>query len=289
MNQANPANENPRILRHHAVARTLAQLDDETFAEAEHLGSGIGGHTSRLVVQGTPVFLKRVALTDLEAAHPHQTANLFDLPGFFQYGVGSAGFGVWRELAAHQRATEWVLTGQCAGFPLLHHWRIVPRKPEQQPIDETVEYWDGNAAVRRRLTALGEATSSVLLALEFVPETLSDRLSARPEEALTEQYLATIAFMSSQGMVHFDAHPRNALADDRQVYLTDFGLATDLGFDLTPAETSFLTRHLDFDRQSAERYLALWAPDRYAASAAKMNDFFDRLVRGPKAGVEWTG
>jgi hypothetical protein len=282
----------PRNLRHLAAAQALEQLDDETFARAEHLGTGIGGHTSRLVVQGIPVFLKRIALTDLEAAHPHRTANLFDLPGFFQYGVGSAGFGVWRELAAHQRATQWVLTGQCLSFPLLHHWRIVPRKPESPPSEKTVDYWDGNAAVRQRLTALSEATSSIVLALEFVPDTLSDRLSARPEEAvgqLAERYLAAIAFMSSQGMVHFDAHPRNVLADDHQVYLTDFGLATDAGFNLTPAEASFLTRHLDFDRQSAERYLALWAPDRYAASAAKMNDFFDRLVRGPKATVEWTG
>jgi hypothetical protein len=50
-----------------------------------------------------------------------------------------------------------------------------------------------------------------------------------------------------------------------------------------------LARHLDFDRQSAERYLGRWAPDRYAEAARKMDGFFDRLVRGPKASVEWTG
>jgi serine/threonine protein kinase len=285
-------NADARVLRHHALAAALAQLDDETFAAAEHLGTGIGGSTSRLMVGGTPVFVKRIALTDLERAHPRQTGNLFGLPSFYQYGIGSAGFGVWRELAAHQRATDWVLTGQCASFPLLHHWRVVPRAAEPKPIDETVEYWDGDPAVRRRLTALGDATSSVLLALEFVPDSLSDRLCARPEQAhgrVAELYLAAIAFMSSQGMVHFDAHPGNVLADDQQVYVTDFGLATDAGFDLAPDESRFLTRHLDFDRQSAERYLGRWAPDRYAEAARKMDGFFDRLVRGPKASVEWTG
>jgi hypothetical protein len=90
-------------------------------------------------------------------------------------------------------------------------------------------------------------------------------------------------------MVHFDAHPRNVLADERQIYITDFGLATDAGFDLDPQEIDFRERHGDFDRQNAERFLDLWSPGRWAESARKLNDFYDRLVRGPKAGVEWVG
>jgi hypothetical protein len=123
-----------RANRHRAARRALDQLEDNAFAYAEPLGTGIGGSTSRLVVDGLPVFVKRIPLTDLELAHPQQTSNLFGLPSFYQYGVGSAGFGAWRELAAHQRATDWVLTGQCASFPLLHHWRIVSEKTAHEPV-----------------------------------------------------------------------------------------------------------------------------------------------------------
>ncbi|MEV6348689.1 hypothetical protein [Actinoplanes sp. NPDC051851] len=55
------------------------------------------------------------------------TADLFRLPSFFQYGIGSAGFGVWREVAAHTMTTRWVLDRQYSGFPLLHHWRQLPQ------------------------------------------------------------------------------------------------------------------------------------------------------------------
>jgi hypothetical protein len=269
-----------------------------------------------MTVAGTSVFIKRVALTERERKEPGQTRNLFGLPGFFQYGVGSAGFGVWRELAAHQRATEWVLTEQCESFPLLHHWRIAEgRAPEgrtvkgrtvkggtlkgrtaqprvahlHETIDEAVAFWDGDEAVRGRLEAIGSATASLLLVLEFVGATQSEWLTARPEQIdrVGDQLLATVDFMSSQGMVHFDAHPRNVLVDRERVYVTDFGLALDAGFDLGADEANFLARHLDFDRQNAERFLDLWAPGRYEATARKLNDFYDRLVEGPKAAVSW--
>lgn len=42
-------------------------------------------------------------LTDVELRpeNVRSTANLFGLPTFYQYGVGSAGFGARRELAVH--------------------------------------------------------------------------------------------------------------------------------------------------------------------------------------------
>ena len=44
-----------------------------------------------LDVDGVAVFAKRIPLTDLELAHPHSTANLFELPVYCQYGVGGPG------------------------------------------------------------------------------------------------------------------------------------------------------------------------------------------------------
>jgi hypothetical protein len=50
------------------------------------------------------VFAKRIPLTDLErrAENVMSTANLFSLSLYCHYGVGSAGGGVWREVAAQQ-------------------------------------------------------------------------------------------------------------------------------------------------------------------------------------------
>jgi len=128
-------------------------------ASAQAIGSGVGGTSALLDIAGVPVFVKRIALTDLER-HPQNvrsTANVFGLPMFCQYGVaayGSAGFGVWRELAANAMTTHWVLAEQTEAFPLMYHWRVLPGAPplaeEFADIDRVVAYWGGSAAVQRR-------------------------------------------------------------------------------------------------------------------------------------------
>jgi hypothetical protein len=81
----------------------------------------ICGKSSLISIDDTSVFVKKVPLTDLEQLPQHfmSTANIFDLPLSYQYGVGSAGLGVWRELATHIMTTNWVIT-ECANFPLAH-------------------------------------------------------------------------------------------------------------------------------------------------------------------------
>jgi hypothetical protein len=276
-----------RFARHRAVSEALARLPDAALL-GQHLGAGIGGSTARLDVDGVPVFVKRILLTGLERAHPHSTANLFELPAFYQYGVGSAGFGVWRELAAHQRATDWVLSGRCESFPLLHHWRIVEQQSEARPVEEMVAYWDGHPAVRKRLEALGTATACVLLFLEYVPFNLNEWFVEGAFDWVDDRLRAAVDFLNAAGMVHFDAHPRNVLCDGERLYVTDFGLALDAAFDLSTDESLFLASHQGFDRQNIERYLAPWASDRrYDQVAGEMNDFYARLVAGPKSGVGW--
>lgn len=55
------------------------------------------------------------------------------------------------------------------------------------------------------------------------------------------------AFMSSRGLVHFDAHFANILTDGRQLYFADFGLALSSRFDLSADESTFLSDHLAYD------------------------------------------
>ncbi|MFC8827224.1 protein kinase family protein [Streptomyces sp. NPDC057137] len=262
-----------RRAAHGAVGTALSLLSDRRLAEvvagAAPLGSGVGGRSAELDVEGTRVFVKRIPLTDLELRpeHMHSTANLFELPLFYQYGIGSSGFGAWRELAAHIMTTNWVIgDGDAyAGFPLLYHWRVLPDSSpdgfldEFGGLDKAVAHWDGSPAVRRRLEAIGASTAGLVLFLEYVPQTLStwlaDQRAVAPpasevspyawvEDALTRG----ADFMSARGLVHFDAHFRNVLTDGRLIYFADFGLALSSRFELAPPAVDFLTDHLSYDR-----------------------------------------
>src|SRR5580693_5031846 len=131
-----------RLTAHSAVSTSLALRSDRALGElvdtAVPAGSGIGGKPALLEIAGTPVFMKRVPLTDTERRleNARSTANVFALPVFCQYGIGSPGFGAWRELAVHTMTTNWVLAGDYEGFPLMYHWRVLPDSPPEGFADE---------------------------------------------------------------------------------------------------------------------------------------------------------
>ncbi|WP_406314040.1 protein kinase family protein [Streptosporangium sp. NBC_01639] len=328
-----------RLAAYGAVSTWLSLLSDrrlgQVVAEATALGSGIGGRSAEMDISGRRVFIKRIPLTGIELRpeNVRSTANLFELPLFYQYGVGSAGFGGWRELAVHTMTTNWVLGREYEGFPLMYHWRVLPDSPPEGFIDEfggidgAVAHWEGSSAVRERLEALGRSTSSLVLFLEHVPQTLAawlaDSRKTAPrsgegspypwvEEALTRG----TAFMSSRGLVHFDAHFANILTDGRLLYFADFGLALSAGFELTAAEAAFLSEHLDYDHCYTtahllrhhllddlrgdidhQAFLREWVAgrqpcevppataaiiDRHASAAIVLNEFHHRLVKKSK-------
>jgi len=295
-----------RTGRYAETATALALLSDRQLEEALRgavpLGVGIGGTTALLRVAGVPVFVKWLVLTDLERRpeHVRSTANMFRLPTFCHYGVGSVGAGAWRELAAHEMTTNWVLSGQSAAFPLMYHWRVLAGPPKRPPtVEETVEeqaetdrmvaYWAGSAAVRGRLDALALASWSVVLFLEYLPQNLDDWLTAQAAQgagalgsacAMVERCLrGGIAFLNGQGLWHFDAHFGNILTDGERLYFTDFGLASSSRFALSGTEVEFLERHRTHDGCYVATQLVNWlvtalsgAPDR------------DEFIRGCAAG-----
>ncbi|MEV7344160.1 protein kinase family protein [Streptomyces sp. NPDC093544] len=268
-----------RVSAYASVGARLSLLSDRRLADAvtaaKSLGSGIGGRSAEMEVDGIRVFVKRVPLTDIELQpeHVRSTANLFELPLFYQYGVGSAGFGAWRELAAHIMTTGWVLKDEYAGFPLLYHWRVLPDSPPDGfadflgGVEGAVEHWDGSPAVRRRLEAIGKSSFSLVLFLQHVPRTLGAALgdtrdAARREPGGESPYpwiedalLRGTEFMSTRGLVHFDTHFDNLLTDGRQVYFADFGLASSRDFELSAEESAFLADHLVYDRSYAPNHL----------------------------------
>ena len=125
-----------RLQDHRTVSAALARLSDDHLAarvaDAPVDSVGIGGAAARIDIDGVPVFVKRIALTDRELAHPRSTVNLFDVPLYCQYGLSrwaGPGFGAWRELAANEITTAAVLSGRTGAFPLLYHWRVLPGAP----------------------------------------------------------------------------------------------------------------------------------------------------------------
>ncbi|MFE3205740.1 protein kinase family protein [Embleya sp. NPDC059237] len=261
-----------RLAAYGTVSTRLSLLSDhrlgEAVAVATPLGSGIGGRSAELDINGTRVFVKRIPLTDIELRpeNARSTANVFDLPMFYQYGVGSAGFGAWRELAVHTMTTNWVLGDEYAGFPLMYHWRVLPDSPPEGFTDDfgglegAVAHWEGSPAVRHRLEAIGRSSCSLVVFLEHVPHTLAEWLAdhrkaavpgdgdGSPFRRVEEALMSGAAFMSSRGLVHFDAHFDNILTDGRRLYFADFGLALSSRFDLSADESNFLSDHLAYDR-----------------------------------------
>jgi hypothetical protein len=245
-------------LERHAVAALLAETSSRS--------ANIHGNQAGLIeIEGRKIFVKKIALTDLErtAENKGSTANLFNLPLFY-HGVGSAGFGAWRELNACLRASAWALSGECPHFPLVYHWRVLPRiappslSAEQSGrLQRSVDYWDHSDAIRARLEAIFAASASIVLFLEYVPETLhawltggltNQRPVAAAIPALYDQWRETAAFMNDRGMHHFDLHRHNVLTDGESIYVADFGLALCADFDLSPTERAFFETHRLYDR-----------------------------------------
>ena len=264
-------NKSVRLAHYEMIAWKLSQLSDqdllELVARASPEGTSIGGTSAILEIAGTRIFVKKVPLTEIEQRPENRlsTRNIFNLPPYFQYGIGSVGFGAWRELAAHSMANQWVVSGDCENFPLMYHWRQLPKEKYEVPssealkdLDREVEYWGGSEEIRGRLEARLSATAEVVLFLEYFPENLRTWLPRQfvKEDCTSEAACSMVdsdlntvtTFMRSCSFLHFDAHFANILTDGRRLYFCDFGLAISTHFDLSDAERCFFETHRSYDR-----------------------------------------
>lgn len=253
----------------------LAGLDDAEIRKlidtAAPVGSGIGGTTNTVDIGGTVVFVKQLPLTSIEEAEPTATASRLELPFVSHYGIGSPTHAVGRELAAHQLTSEWVYTEAADFFPLLLGWRVVDVKCEAD-----LREFDGPASPRQwgphwpqlqsKLMAMKKASKSMVLFLEYVPETLGARVRTSIAEGsaatvfpdVADQILKATAWINKHGFQHFDVHPGNILIRDGRLLFTDFGLALHHEFDLTEEEVASMPTHDGFDRDTALMHLFHW-------------------------------
>ena len=228
---------------------------EQVLADVKAMHKGIGGTSLQIEIDNTPVFVKKVPLTDLELLPENHmsTANIFNLPMCYQYGIGSAGFGAWRELAAHVMTTNWVITGQCPNFPIMYHWRILKdadnkiiSNEEQVDLDKYTVYWENNQEIDNRLKAKALVTHHIYLFLEFIPNHLYDwlkkQLSSSESSAIDAIKLVEHQIQETndfQNFLHMDAHFENILTDGKQLYYSDFGLALSDKFTLSNIEKHF--------------------------------------------------
>lgn len=289
-----------RRVRHGLVSAALAARDDDELAAlvggAPHSAVGVGGGSSVVDVEGAPVFVKRIPITDRELAHPHSTANLFGLPTACQYGMhplAGPGLGAWRELAANLTVTEGVIAGESECFALLHHWRVLPGRPpvaeEHRDVEAVVAQFGGDPTVRTRFEELATAQSSLVLFLEHLPGRLPDWLAdpvGRAEDVERHLFDA-VAFLRSRQLLHLDGHFGNMRADDERIYLVDLGLATSPRFDLSRSEHDFVARNLHHDADYAAMRLVNWlvttvcgVPMPASGGPAARNEYVRRCADG---------
>ncbi|QMU79306.1 protein kinase family protein [Streptacidiphilus sp. PB12-B1b] len=299
-----------RLADYQAASGSLARCSDSELGAlvdaAAPMGSGIGGTSALLQVDGVPVFVKRVPLTDLERRPENvgSTANLFGLPAFCHFGVGTIGgpgFGAWRELAVHTMTTDWVLAGEHEGFPLMYHWRVLPHPGQALPreladVEQALAYWGAGPGMRRRIEALRDSSASIALFLEYIPQNLHDWLGARIEAGdeaadracamVAGQLEAGVSFFNARGLLHLDTHFQNILTDGRRLYFADYGLSLASGFDLSDEEAGFFARHRSYDRCYTATHLVIWL---VTALYGHRQDERSAFVRACAQGLRPTG
>jgi hypothetical protein len=221
--------------------------------DASETQTGWGTNHS-ITVGRTKVFVKRVPVTNIEYDNMFSTRNVYDLPTYYNYCLGSAGLGVFRELVTHIKTTNWVLAGAIETFPLLYHYRIIPSSGTRADVDmerhnSDVAYWGNHPNVGRYLLDRAHAPYELVLCLEHIPHTVATWLLDHPRKIsmVMADMQATITFLRNNGILHLDTDFFNMLTDGKRAYLTDFGLALDKRFALTPAEQQFYQQHTEYD------------------------------------------
>ncbi|MBW4685143.1 MAG: hypothetical protein KME40_08585 [Komarekiella atlantica HA4396-MV6] len=248
-----------RKKKYFKLSSQIAQLDNvqlrSLFDNSESNESSTGWGMNHAIVLGeSKVFVKRVPVTNIEFDNLFSTRNLYNLPTYCNYGFGSTGFGVFRELVTHIKTTNWVLEGIITTFPLMYHYRIIPFSGRRADVDRSrlksyVEYWGNSANAGNYALDRAIANYELVLFLEYIPDVLETWLRKNPNQLQKplDDLRTTIDFLRTKGIIHFDAHFCNILTDGEQIYLTDFGLVLDKSFTLTKGEESFFEQHIFYD------------------------------------------
>lgn len=248
-----------RVSKHFKLSSCLASMDDnEIHKILNGFEVGKGWGTNHVVnVAGNKVFVKSISLTELERQNAFSTKNLYGMPLYYNYGVGSAGMGAFRELNLQIKTTNWVLAGETENFPLMHHFRILKKQKkfkkmtnaDEKKHSEYIKYWNSSKPIDQYIRARKSAEYEIVIFLEYFPFVFKDWLKPNISRLgeVSKKMFKAIDFLSSKGVIHFDAHFGNILTDGENVYLADFGLGLDKNFNLTEKEKTFFRNNKNYD------------------------------------------
>ncbi|GAI64472.1 unnamed protein product, partial [marine sediment metagenome] len=68
---------------------------------------------------------------------------------------------------------------ECASFPIMYHWRVLPSGPKDPNIEywgdeeKHSENWEHSSSIRKRVEDLKNAPAYIALFLEYVPKNLN--------------------------------------------------------------------------------------------------------------------
>ena len=269
--------------KYKVVSEAINQLNNEEInnllLEGKPIHQGICGTGVKLDIESVSVFAKRIPITEIEFKNQFSTKNLFDLPTYYQYGVGSTGFSVWRELKTHQKTTEWVLNGECKNFPLMYGYAIIdeenPQKMTADDLKKYVDYWGESVSIGSRMESLLDAKQSLVVFLEYIPYTFNAYRAKLDPKIIEKDMFDTVEFMMSKEMIHFDTHGRNILTDGERLYFADFGLATSLDFELSIEEIEFFNKNIGYDRALSADAIC-HNPEKISDISSEMQSLIDK-------------
>jgi hypothetical protein len=271
------AGRDARLTRAVAARRAVDALDDDAVGQLLAGASSGWGLSSRVEVDGCPLFIKAVPVTARELDFGLPTTNLYGIPPSFNYPYGSPGLSVGRELAFARLSTEWVDTGECSLFPLLIRHRIVERpQPTRSVSGDYSAYRDDVESMSEYLHDRAAATSALVLIYEDLAERATDRILTSPSDVgwIVDDVEEAIAFLQARDIVHFDVDLFNVVTDGERAYIADHGLVMDPTFDLNTEERQFLARNRHFDQGNL--YLAV-GHQVYAQYRAQPDDARQRI------------
>jgi tRNA A-37 threonylcarbamoyl transferase component Bud32 len=229
---------------------TLETKDLITLIVKNMTGRKMMGITSDFIINDIKVFAKVIPVTDVDIFNMYDTANIHNLPLYYNYGIGSAGFGCWRELNFHIKASNWVLNKVCVNFPILYHHRIVKSsriKMAEYVYDPNMaKRWNRNKAIEKYTKKRSEASHFVILCLEYFPSALNKTLNDKNIQWYLKQANCINTFLRKNKVIHFDPHPGNFITDGKLIVLTDYGLVLDKKFNLSEEEIDFFDKHTNF-------------------------------------------
>lgn len=246
-------------------------------------------------ISGYDVFMKKIPLTTLEYNNMFDTSNLYNLPTFYNYPIGSAGINCFRELTMHIKTTNWVLEGKIKNFIMMYHYRIIKKENhiiddiQKENINKKVETkWNSNKNIKKYLIERLNAPYEIIVVMEYFPITLNEWLKQDITNVYSykKQIYPLLNFLQEQHVIHFDSHSKNfVVSKEGIIYMIDFGLVLDLEFNLTKEEIKFFNKNTMFDYGLSIMNILLPLLDHtiYIKDITKQTYFIDKYKMEYKA------